>query len=52
MLAVNLLHEFKLGVWKAIFTHLMCILYAAGGDLIQNLNTWYVRSLIAAGLYC
>ncbi len=51
MLAVNLLHEFELGVWKAIFTHLMRILYAAGGDLIQNLNTQYVRSLIAAELY-
>ncbi len=41
MLAVDLLHEFELGVWKAVFTHLMRILYAAGGDKIQTLNTRY-----------
>ncbi|THG96656.1 hypothetical protein EW026_g5211 [Hermanssonia centrifuga] len=41
MLVVDLLHEFELGVWKAIFTHLMRVLYAAGGDKIQSLNTRY-----------
>jgi hypothetical protein len=30
MLVVDLLHEFELGVWKAFFTHLIRILYAAG----------------------
>ncbi|KAF8811646.1 hypothetical protein BYT27DRAFT_7336095 [Phlegmacium glaucopus] len=35
---VNLLHEFELGVWKATFTHLLQILYAQGGDSIQELN--------------
>lgn len=30
MLVVDLLHEFELGVWKALFTHLIRILYAAG----------------------
>ncbi|KAL1750714.1 hypothetical protein FB107DRAFT_294399 [Schizophyllum commune] len=29
MLVVDLMHEFELGVWKAIFTHLIRILYAA-----------------------
>jgi hypothetical protein len=38
MFVVDLLHEFELGVWKAVFTHLMRILYAAGGDCIQKLN--------------
>jgi hypothetical protein len=38
MYLVDLLHEFELGVWKAIFTHLIRILYAAGGDAIANLN--------------
>jgi hypothetical protein len=42
MFVVNLLHEFELGVWKAIFTHLMRILYAAAGDCIQTLNKRYV----------
>ena len=35
---VDILHEFKLGVWKAIFTHLMRILHTADGDLLQELN--------------
>ncbi|KAF8235261.1 hypothetical protein L208DRAFT_1038046, partial [Tricholoma matsutake] len=38
MFVPDLLHEFELGVWKAIFTHLIHILYAAGGDCIQTLN--------------
>lgn len=38
MLVPDLLHEFELGVWKAVFTHLLRILYAAGGDVIQELN--------------
>ena len=38
MFVVNLLHEFELGVWKAIFTHLMRILHAAGGTAIIQLN--------------
>ncbi|KAG2070080.1 hypothetical protein BDR04DRAFT_1128621 [Suillus decipiens] len=35
---VDLLHEFELRVWKAIFTHLMHILFAAGGTAVQELN--------------
>lgn len=34
----DLLHEFELGVWKAVFTHLIRILYAKGEDTIQILN--------------
>jgi hypothetical protein len=29
MLVVDFMHEFELGVWKALFTHLIRILYAA-----------------------
>jgi len=33
MLVVDLLHEFELGVWKTLFTHLIRILHAAApGD--------------------
>jgi len=42
MFVPDLLHEFELGVWKAIFTHLMRICYASGNDCIQNLNWRYV----------
>ena len=38
----DLLHEFELGVWKAIFVHLIRILYAFGQDTIFQLNSRYV----------
>lgn len=37
--APDLLHEFELGVWKAVFIQLLRILYALGGDRIQTLNS-------------
>lgn len=40
MFVPDLLHEFELGVWKAVFTHLIRILYAYGHDAIQTLNKW------------
>lgn len=43
MLVVDLLHEFELGVWKAIFTHLLRILHAFGNDTLQELNRRYVQ---------
>ncbi|KAF9033835.1 hypothetical protein BJ165DRAFT_1615947 [Panaeolus papilionaceus] len=41
MFAVDLLHEFELGVWKATFTHLMRILFAGEKDSLQVLNARY-----------
>ncbi|THH16591.1 hypothetical protein EUX98_g9280 [Antrodiella citrinella] len=41
MFAPDLLHEFELGVWKAVFIHLLRILHAAGGNVIQELNQRY-----------
>jgi hypothetical protein len=40
MLVVDLLHEFELGVWKAIFTHLLRILYTVSpiGDIVDELD--------------
>ena len=38
MFVPDILHEFELGVWKAIFVHLLRILYAEGKDRIQILN--------------
>jgi hypothetical protein len=32
MFVVDVLHEFELGVWKAILMHLIQILYAEGND--------------------
>lgn len=43
ILVVDLLHEFELGVWKALFTHLIRMLYASpnGGQLVDELNLRY-----------
>jgi hypothetical protein len=35
----DLMHEFELGVWKAVFTHLMRILHTYGNDTISILNS-------------
>jgi hypothetical protein len=45
LFVVDLLHEFELGVWKAIFTHLMRILQAIGGNAVQVLNNRYRQIL-------
>ena len=45
MLVVDLLHEFELGVWKFLLTHLILILHAASerpGTLVDILNARYV----------
>jgi hypothetical protein len=38
MLVVDFMHEFELGVWKAVFIHLIRILVVHGGDAVQQLN--------------
>ncbi|TFK58999.1 hypothetical protein BDN72DRAFT_781342 [Pluteus cervinus] len=44
ILVVDLLHEFEIGVWKTLFTHLIRLLYAAAPheQLVVNLNERYV----------
>ena len=44
----DVMHEFDLGVWKAVLVHLIRILYAAGGTRIQELNERY-RGIPAFG---
>ena len=53
MFVVDLLHEFELGVWKALFTHLLRLLYAQGGNGIQKLNERYRQyfSIVTAHAY-
>lgn len=43
MLVVDFMHEFELGVWKALFVHLIRVLYAAapGGRLVAVLDNRY-----------
>jgi hypothetical protein len=44
MLVVDLMHEFELGTWKAVFTHLIRILYVVepSGQLVAELDGRYV----------
>jgi hypothetical protein len=44
MLVVDFMHECELGTWKALFTHLIRLLYALpGGDgLVARLDHRYV----------
>ncbi|KAG8905951.1 hypothetical protein FRC01_008188, partial [Tulasnella sp. 417] len=38
ILVVDLMHEFELGVWKAVFIHLIRILYTRGKDVVNEFN--------------
>ena len=39
MLVVDLMHEFELGVWKALFIHLVRILDAADPALVNEMDS-------------
>ncbi|KAF8157741.1 hypothetical protein K438DRAFT_1986355 [Mycena galopus ATCC 62051] len=51
MLVVDFMHEFELGVWKNLFTHLIRLLYALpnGKDLVTELDRRYRQMLRFAG---
>ena len=53
MLIVDLMYEFELGVWKAVFTHLIHILYTAGssGGLVSELDKWYMFAIFPTEKY-
>jgi hypothetical protein len=38
MLVVDILHDFELGVWKALFIHLLRMLYAVDKILVHELD--------------
>jgi len=50
MLVPDFMHEFELGVWKAMLTHLIWILHTFGEDAIQNLNRRYTNWCIIFSL--
>jgi hypothetical protein len=39
MLAVDLLHDFLVGVWKTTVTHLFRILHAIGSEAVEAINS-------------
>ena len=52
MFAPDMMHEFELGVWKAILIHLLRIVIAEGGNAIQKLDERYAGVLSEAILAC
>ncbi|KAJ3837892.1 hypothetical protein F5878DRAFT_584314 [Lentinula raphanica] len=49
MLVVDLMHEFELGVWKALFSHLIRVLYAVGQQSVESLDNRF-RQIPTFGL--
>lgn len=41
MFVPDLMHEFELGVWKAILTHLVRVLYALAAEEVGTFNRRY-----------
>jgi hypothetical protein len=44
MLVVDLMHEFELGVWRALFIHLLRMLESMNPNLLHELDRRYVNS--------
>jgi hypothetical protein len=44
MLLPDLMHEFELGVWRAVFIHLLRILQSVNVDLLVELDRRYTGS--------
>jgi hypothetical protein len=38
ILVVDLLHEFELGVWKAVFTYIVRVLYAVSAEAVADFD--------------
>ena len=45
------MHEFELGVWKTLFTHLIRLLHAAGGGSDRQVVELDRRYVLSAGEY-
>lgn len=41
MFVPDVMHEFELGVWKAMFTHILRVLRAVATDNLARLNNRY-----------
>lgn len=42
----DILHEFELGVWKSVFTHLIRMLHAEGQESVTIMNGRYVLLML------
>ena len=48
MMVIDFMHEVELGVWKALFAHLIRILYAgaSSGTLVAELDKRYITGFL------
>lgn len=51
MLVPDLMHEIELGVWKALFSHLLRMLNCEGPDAVAEFNLRYVTYDWILGLF-
>ena len=51
MLAVDLMHEFELGVWKSLFVHLVRLLNAIDPSMVYEMDRRYVVSSVIIQIY-
>jgi hypothetical protein len=53
MLVVDFMHECELGTWKALFTHLIRLLYAlpGGHQLVATLDNRYAELMSSSCIY-
>jgi hypothetical protein len=52
MLVVDLMHKFELGVWKALFIHLLRILATTNPALLHELDQRYACHISSICNYC
>lgn len=41
MIVVDLMHEFELGIWKAVLKHLIRMLYTISEGVVHEMNNRY-----------
>ena len=49
MLVIDLLHEFELGVWKAILTHFLHMVESLRSTALAELDCWCDNLLVIVG---
>lgn len=47
MLVSDLMHEVEIGMWKALFMHLVQMMWSLGAKVIQEFNERYTLSLLS-----
>ena len=48
LFVVDLMHKFELGVWKAVLTHIIWVLYTLNTGIVAKFDYQYVSQLLFA----